>query len=351
MTGPSAIFDVLAALPLEVSPETAEAVALERWGLRVRARALSGERDRNFHLLGALGHEYVLKFANPAEDAGFRDMQISALRHIARADPGLSVPRIVPLPDGTVETRVPHGAGGMQHVRMLSWVSGQPIGSSRPSADQRLAYGAMVARLQGALAGFSHAASGHRIAWDLQHAPGLRDIAFAIPHAEARRVLHALLDEFDARVIPMLPSLRRQVVHNDLTRMNVLVDPVDHDRMTGVIDFGDIAETAAVFDVAIAAVSQPGPDMDTDAAVGHFVRGFHARWPLLAEEVALMPLLMACRIAMGLTLASWHRHMQPDNPHFDLSDAAIQRRLAIIAAFHAPSMARSLRHACGFAAN
>ena len=31
--------------------------------------------------------EYHFEFANPAEDAGFRDMQLGALRHIARTAP------------------------------------------------------------------------------------------------------------------------------------------------------------------------------------------------------------------------------------------------------------------------
>ena len=345
MSGATRLFDVMAALPPDISVDEAEAIARERWGIQAVAQPLSGERDRNFHLRAADGREFVLKFANPAEDAGLRDMQIEALRHVAMSDPGLAVPRAVRLPDGAIETPVVHASGVVLRVRLLTWVGGQQLGTARPSAAQRTAYGATVARLQRALAGFDHAARDHVMVWDLQHAPKLRDIAYAIPHDGAREVLGALLDDYDARVVPALPDLPRQIVHNDLNRMNVLVDPADHDRIAGVIDFGDIAHTATIFDVAIAAVAVPGPDMPMAVALGHFLRGYHAGRTLLPVEIELLPQLMATRIALGMTLASWHRHTQPDNPHFDLTGAAIERRLELIGKLRAPGLPRALREA------
>jgi Ser/Thr protein kinase RdoA (MazF antagonist) len=117
-----------------------------------------------------------------------------------------------------------------------------------------------------------------------------------------------------------------------------------------MIDFGDIAETAVVFDVAIAAAAQPGPDMRTPEALGHFIAGFHSVRPLLRQEVALLPLLVAVRMGMGLALASWHRHSQPDNPHFDLLHATIDHRLAAIAEVLSIETKQILRRVCGSAA-
>jgi Ser/Thr protein kinase RdoA (MazF antagonist) len=347
MNAPHAFFSVMAVTPLDVAPSEAETVARERWGITARASALRGERDRNFHLRADDGREFVLKFANPAEDAGFRDMQIAALRHIARAAPGLQVPQLVPVADGAAETLVPHASGAVQHVRLLTWVPGDLLVHTRRSAAQRIACGHALARLQLALRGFDHASRDHEVVWDLQHAARLRDIGFAIPHAAGRARQAELLGEFEARVLPLLPHLRRQMLHNDLNEHNMLAAPGDHDRITGVIDFGDLAETALVFDVAIAAVSQTGPDTDVATAIGQFVAGYHEVRPLPPEEATLLPLLMALRIAMGLTLSSWHRHTQPENPHFDLSDAAIQRRLARMDSYHTKAMDQAVRRACG----
>lgn len=342
MRAETAIFDTMAALPLDVPEAEAEAIAQERWGIAAIARALPGERDRNFHLRAAGGAEYVLKFANPAEDAGFRTMQIAALAHIAAMDTGIAVPTAVQLPDGGVETIVRHASGVDQQVRLLTWVSGQQIAHAPPSPKLRAAYGALVARLQNALADFSHPARDHEMAWDLQHAPRLRHIAFTVQLPEARTTLLELLDEYDRNVLPVLADLPRQIVHNDLNRNNVLVDPADTDRIAGVIDFGDIAETAAVFDLAIAAVQLPSGDVSLEEALAQFLAGYHALRALSATEVALFPQLMATRYALGLTLASWHRHTQPDNPHFDLSEEAVRKRLAVIARFRAPGLGVAL---------
>jgi Ser/Thr protein kinase RdoA (MazF antagonist) len=182
----------------------------------------------------------------------------------------------------------------------------------------------------------------------LKHFERLREIAFSIRHDAPRDAALALIDEFEAVVAPVMPALRSQVVHNDATRMNVLVDPRNHDRIAGFIDFGDIAETPVVFDVAIAALSQPAADMTAAMAVAHFVRGFHAVRPLTSEEAGLLPLLVACRIAMGIALASWHRHMQPDNLHYARRDETFADALALIDEFRTPAMADAVRDACGF---
>lgn len=334
MQRPSPIFDVMAALPLEVSVAEAEAVARAHWGVEAVARGLPGERDRNFHLRDGAGREFVLKFANPAEDGGFRAMQIAALRHIEAVDPGLAVPRMVGLPSGGDEVAV-----GGHRVRMLTWLKGVPIGESVPGRGQREAYGAALARLQRALAGFRHEASGHEMAWDLQHAPKLAGIAFAIRHERARGVLMELLDWFEAVAAPVVAGLARQIVHNDLNRMNVLVDPDDHARIAGIIDFGDISETAVLYDVAIAAVQLPGGDVGLAEGLVDFLRGYGA---LPREAVAVLPGLMALRVALGMTLAAWHRHTQPDNPHFDVSDAAYERRLGVIAGLRDPAVAQAV---------
>ncbi|WP_374446553.1 phosphotransferase [Stella sp.] len=346
MTAPSAIFDVMTIRAPAVPTAAAEEVASSLWGVRAKARPLSGERDANFRLLAADGRQFVLKFANPAEDAGFRDMQVSALRHVARTDPDLAVPRVVDLPDGRAEAAVVVPGGAVCHARLLSWIDGVPVGQSERSAGQRAASGAFLARLQAALAGFAHPAADTRIVWDLAHSLAMREVADVLPSV-VRDALLAILDAFEAEVTPIQPHLRRQVVHNDFNHANILVEPGAHDRIAGVIDFGDMAETAVVFDVAIAAHSQKGGDMPIAEAAGHMLRRYHALRPLLPEEIAILPLLMATRAVMAVTLACYHHHAQPDNDHYKSSLDRIGDRLKLVAELRSPEVARSLRRACG----
>ena len=223
------IFSVMSVHALDVSTDTAEHVAREHWGIAGRAKALTGERDRNFHFRAEDGREFVLKFANPVEDEGVTDMQIKALRHIARTDPGLPVPRVIALPGGGFETPVPHETGGIQRVRLLSWLPGTNLMRSRRSVAQRVACGRLLARVQVAMGTFTHASTGHELVWDLKHALRIREVMFALTSVTARDRIVPLFDlhwKFGLLCDESAPSRLILVDHID-GPVALLVDSVD----------------------------------------------------------------------------------------------------------------------------
>ena len=77
------------------------------------------------------------------------------------------------------------------------------------------------------------------------------------------------LGNFEARVLPVLPRLHRQPVHNDLNPHNIVVDAIQHQRISGIIDFGDLTLTARINDLAIAAAYQVA---DSDDPLGSCLR-------------------------------------------------------------------------------
>ncbi|MGD8377929.1 MAG: hypothetical protein PVF68_17505, partial [Acidobacteriota bacterium] len=54
---------------------------------------LPGERDRNFHLHGVDGGDYVVKVANPADPAAVLHLQNAAMRCLAEAWTAGTAPR------------------------------------------------------------------------------------------------------------------------------------------------------------------------------------------------------------------------------------------------------------------
>ncbi|MCC6717684.1 MAG: phosphotransferase [Acetobacteraceae bacterium] len=347
MNALSPIFATMTVPADDVSAEEAAAVALGHWGIAATAKLLTGERDRNFHLTAADGREYVLKFANPAEPVEVTDLQVKALQHVARTDPQFNIPRMIPLPDGRIEATVPR-APRPARVRLLSWVHGTPLRHAPRSAAQREACGRALARLGLALQGFSHPHARYELIWDLTHALRLREILANLEDAPAEAAIGALLDDFAREAAPVLPGLRQQVLYNDMNHGNTLVDPARPDEVAGIIDFGDIVHTAVAIDVAVGAITAVGPDMAIADALARFVGGFHAVRPLLAEEVALLPLLVAVRAAIGTVLQAWHRQVHADNPHYaPMTAEELQRRLDRIAALRAPAVGAALRGATG----
>ena len=87
---PHANLTALAGQAPDFSADRAEEIARDLFGIEGAPHALSGERDRNFHIAPAKGSGIILKIIDPSEDADVIDLQIACLQHIARTDPNPS---------------------------------------------------------------------------------------------------------------------------------------------------------------------------------------------------------------------------------------------------------------------
>lgn len=336
--GLGALLDV-AAPP--VSVDEAEAVALSRFGVAGTARLLTGERDHNFQLMAADGREFVLKFVHPAEDAGVTAFQSAALVHIAAVDPGLPTPRLH-LSDTGMDCAV-EAQGVVRRVRLLDYLPGAPLHLEPTTAELRRDLGACLARLDLALAGFSHPSDRHPLLWDLQHAARVRPLLDALP-AERRGLPERSLDRFEARVVPVLPRLRAQVIHNDFNPHNVLSDG---GRIAGIIDFGDMVRAPLVQDLATAAAYQIAAEGPVLAAPGEMIAAFHAVCPLTEDELLVLPDLIAARLMLTIAISSWRAQRHPDNAGYILRNQPIAwRGLARLDALEPEMAVAYLRDVC-----
>jgi len=291
----------------------AEKIAQRCFDIRASAQLLVSERDQNFRLRAEDGGEWVLKIANPAEDPAILDMQTRALVHIAQVDPSLPVPRVRATPEGALFHDVDADDGRQFIVRVLSFLPGQLLDDAPPHPALARDVGVMTARLARALRGFSHPSSGHALLWDLTQAPGLRSRTHHIESAGRRRVIEEVLDHFAADVLPRLQQQRAQVIHNDVSGLNTLVD--GH-RVSGVIDFGDLIQAPLVCDLAVPIsdllVNHPEPI----ATAAEITGGYHSVTPLEDEELRLIFDLAATRCAMEVAVANWRVGDHPDNSDY-----------------------------------
>jgi len=322
----------------------AEAIAQRYFDIRASAHPLESERDQNFRLRAEDGSEWVLKIANPAEDPAILDMQTRALAHIAQADPSLPVPRVRATPGGALFHEVGADDGRRFIVRVLSFLPGQLLDDAPPQPALARDVGAMAARLARALRGFSHPSSRHALLWDLTQAPGLRSRTHHIESAGRRHVVEEVLDHFAADVLPRLQQQRAQVIHNDVSRLNTLVD--GH-RVSGVIDFGDLIHAPLVCDLAVPIsellVGHPEPI----ATAVEITAGYHAVTPLQDEELRLIFDLAATRCAMAVTVAHWRVGDHPENSDYIMAGVEDTGTLLDqMREWGAERMLEALRRAC-----
>jgi Ser/Thr protein kinase RdoA (MazF antagonist) len=120
----------------------------------------------------------------------------------------------------------------------MSFIAGTPLDSTESSPGERAAIGRTLGELRLATSTFAHPAQDRIVAWDVQHLLGLRPLLDAVDDPAQREVLEAGLERFE-RTTAVLPTLRRQVLHNDFNRSNLIVDHTDPQFVRGVLDFAD----------------------------------------------------------------------------------------------------------------
>ncbi len=323
----------------------AERIAEEGFGVVGKAECLRSERDQNFRVRTPDGSEWVLKISNPAEDPAVVDFQICAFIHIAQVDSELAIPHVLTTPDGS-PTHVVDGSDGRRFItRLISYLPGQLLSDARLTPRLLRDVGATTARLARALRGYFHPAARHELLWDLTQVSSLYERTGHIQASKRRRRVEQVFDRLTEQVLPVLRGFRAQVIHNDVSCQNTLVEG---DRTTGVIDFGDLIHAPLVCDIAVPVSELIIDNGDPIEAAMEIVAGYHGVTPFSDDELEVVFDLVTARLAMGVAISAWRAGDHPEN--IEYITAGIEANCEMLEwlvergpdSFHA-----SLRSACG----
>lgn len=306
---------------------------------------LSGERDQNYRIADAHGDEFVLKISHPSEPRQVTDLQTSALKHIARADPGLPVQRVVPTRLGEDFVALSLGEERTAVVRLFTFLKGSPLRHAMPSLALRRELGSIHARLGIALRDFRHPAADHDLLWDLQRMDRIRSLLPHLDNGERRALATRVLDGLDEHG-PALDALRRQPIHNDFNPYNILVAE-NGMNITGILDFGDLVRAPLLNDVAVAA-SYLMPCEDHPLLwVSEYLAAYHHVLPLSDEEIELLFPLIGARLVMIVVITGWRANLHPANRAYILrNNPRAWAGLHQISLLHTDAARRYLRTAC-----
>jgi Ser/Thr protein kinase RdoA (MazF antagonist) len=305
-----------------ISEARAAAILSESFGIEGQLEALASERDTNFHVSSG-NDEYVLKIANSAEDAGVTEFQNRALLHIAQVNPECPVPRVVNARNGDQMISISGDDGRVHKARVLSWLQGTQPRHAKAGTSVARPLGLALAQLGLALEGFKHESSDYSLLWDLKNGARLRQLLRHMDDPGIHPICTGVLDRFETEIEPVLPGLRWQVIHNDLNPGNALVDPESPERVTGIIDFGDMVYSPLIVDVAVACAYLVKEDVDGDALndVESFLQAYTGLRPLKEDEVDVLYGLIVLRKVMTVLISNWRAAMYPENREYILRNA------------------------------
>ena len=345
------ILETLQSPPPKLSNSDIANIAKENYAFDGVAKSLGGERDQNFliRLDDPDGRCLTLKVANSAEPDDLLDMQCAALDHIAAQNPQLPIPSLIRTRNGDKWSTF-SANGNTYRARAFHYLPGLPL--YKAPVDSRLMrnLGRTLAQLNIALRGFFHPAARHAIAWDTQNIERLAPLCEYLEDEIQRDQIAQYLDHFANKIKPSLTGCRAQVIHNDMSFHNAVVDPENPYLVSGMFDFGDMLYAPLIQDLALTAAEVPLGYKDPVAHAAHIVTGFNEISPLEDQEFAVLPDLIKGRLVLGLLIDAWSNRENEwvdDREHAAGLREKTQRSLQIFDEMLDGEFEDLLRNACG----
>lgn len=334
--------------PPDFTEYDAEKVAFDIYGMQAKARTLPSEHDRNFVLAADDGQRFVLKIAHAGERWETLDLQNQTLAHLAKQVPELHVPRVLATRTGQAITTIKSSGETTHLVRLLSYLPGKALAQTKPHTPDLLSnLGKMLGTLDKELMNFTHPAAQRDLKWDIPRAGWIRDYLQYIPSLQRRALVEQLLTRFETHALPLLPTLRQSIIHNDANDYNVLVDYTGSDPVVHLLDFGDMLRTQTICELAIAAAYVMMNKADPLASATSLVAGYSEALPLTDAELSVLFDLICARLCVSVTNSAYQQQIEPDNAYLAISEQPAWRLLEQLAIISPHFAYYTFRHACG----
>lgn len=240
------------------------------------------------------------------------------------------IPAPIPFKDGSY-VKIISEDNKKEVCRLLTFIEGESLANAAHSPKLYESLGAFLAKLDLGLKGIkNHTIQSRQWEWDNQYFDLNRKYLDDIPDARNRNTILYFLNQFEEIVRPLFPELRKQIIHGDANEWNLLVK---NEEIAGLIDFGDLAHTFLINELAIAiAYACLGKEDPLKWAV-IILRSYHQIIPLEEQEIHILYYLVAARLCTSVCNSAHSRIINPVNKYASVSEKGawqlIYRWLAI----------------------
>lgn len=158
-------------------------------------------------------------------------------------------PKPIPFADSSyVKTLIIDGEKRI--CRMLSFLKGVFLGDIKHTKELFQSYGIFLAEMDIKLQKLTnYTIKARQWEWNIQFLHLNNKYINDIPDPHNRSIVSNFFQQFEEIVTPLLPNLRKQLIHNDANEWNVLAK---NGEISGIIDFGDLASSPLINELAIA---------------------------------------------------------------------------------------------------
>ncbi|WP_397363876.1 aminotransferase class III-fold pyridoxal phosphate-dependent enzyme [Olleya sp. R77988] len=209
--------------------------------------------------------------------------------------------------------------------RMLSFLKGEFLGKAKHTPALFESLGTFLATLDIKLKDLkNYTIQARKWEWDIQYFDINKKYISDIPDAKDRNVVLYFFNQFEEIVRPVIPELRKQVIHNDANEWNILVK---NGEISGIIDFGDVAHTFLINELAIA-ITYGCYDKENplDWAV-IIIKAYHQVLPIEEKELKILYYLIAARLCTSVCNSAHALQADPDNIYASVSEKSAWKML------------------------
>ena len=202
--------------------------------------------------------------------------------------------------------------------RMLSYLHGTFLAEVTHTPEIFRSFGKFLATLDLRLQGFvNYRIEARKLKWDILHLAQSKNYLNHIPDAKERSIVQYFIKQYEERVVPLLPELRRSIVHNDGNEWNVLFD---EEKVSGLIDFGDMAHTLLINELAVAITYACYDKEDPLLWAAILIQSYHNVLPLQKKELEVLYFLIAARLCISVCNSAYARNDDGDNDYAFVSE-------------------------------
>lgn len=316
------------------------------YGISVdKIKKLNGYDNVNYHITSE-GNDYIFKtYPQSQELNDIIAAENDILLRLAQND-DQKTPRPIPTKDQSYLKSVEEN-GQVKLCRMLSYLEGTFLGDAIHTTALFESLGHFLASLDLQLREINHyTIQARQWEWDIQYVHLNRKYLSDISDPKERNLVTYFFDQFDEVVRPILPNLRKQIIHNDANEWNLLVQ---NDTVSSIIDFGDLAHTFLINELAIA-ITYGCYDKDNplDWAIP-IIKGYHQILPLQEQELEVLYYLIAARLCTSVCNSAHAKRIDPDNVYASVSEQSAWKMLHHWLTISPVKAKNEFRKAAGFA--
>jgi Ser/Thr protein kinase RdoA (MazF antagonist) len=304
------------------SNEAITNVAKELYGIEGKISSLVSYEDQNARIK-TQNDSYVLKIANNRFAAEALQMQVDIMAYLADAAPDLTLPRVIPSKNGE-NIEIVDGF----LVRVFTFLEGNTLGNVARSPELYHDIGSFLGRFSTAMQGYSHPYA-HKPAdfWNLDNVMACNLYLDDVDGAGCRARIERFYEIYEKNTLPKSPHLRKSIIHNDVNEQNLLVAAHNPHQVSGLIDFGELQYGTHINELAITlAYALLGED-DINMAARRIIDGYTEVFLLEAEEMEVLPNLIAMRLIQSIIMTSNSAKDFPDNEYILVSQKPARKLL------------------------